>query len=127
MMTKVVYVTQLVSDQEKALGYYTGVLGFEKRVDSPTTNGGQRFIAVGLKGQDFQLVLWPGKPGQPQLAEGRIPATCTIDTPDIRKELEALKERGAKFETDVLEYPWGAIAVFVDPDGNRLQLRQARF
>jgi hypothetical protein len=31
---------------------------------------------------------------------------------------------GVKFETDVLEYPWGYVAVFQDPDGNRLQLRQ---
>jgi predicted enzyme related to lactoylglutathione lyase len=29
-----------------------------------------------------------------------------------------------KFDTDVLEFPWGAIAVFQDPYGNRLQIRQ---
>jgi predicted enzyme related to lactoylglutathione lyase len=31
-----------------------------------------------------------------------------------------------KFDTDVLEYPWGYLAVFQDPDGNRLQLRELR-
>jgi predicted enzyme related to lactoylglutathione lyase len=31
-----------------------------------------------------------------------------------------------KFETDVLEFPWGSIAVFQDPDGNRLQVREGR-
>jgi predicted enzyme related to lactoylglutathione lyase len=31
-----------------------------------------------------------------------------------------------KFDTGVLEYPWGYIAVFQDPDGNRLQLREGR-
>lgn len=35
-----------------------------------------------------------------------------------------LKSRGAPFETDVFEFPWGYLAVFRDPDGNRLQLRE---
>jgi predicted enzyme related to lactoylglutathione lyase len=30
------------------------------------------------------------------------------------------------FDTEVLEYPLGSIAVFQDPDGNRLQLRELR-
>lgn len=125
VLTKVVYVTQFVSDQDKALEFYTSVLGFTKRADNPTPNG-PRFLSVGFDGQDFQLVLWPGKPGQGQTIDGRIPATCTLETPDCRKAFETLKSRGVKFETGVLEYPWGYIAVFVDPDGNRLQLREAR-
>ncbi len=122
---KVVYVTQFVSDQDKALDFYTKLLEFEKRADNPTPSG-PRFLAVGLKGQDFQLVLWPGTPGKGQSVDGRIPATCTIETPDCRKAYEELKSRGVKFETGVLEYPWGYVAPFVDPDGNRLQLRQGR-
>ena len=125
MLTKVVYVTQLVSDQDRALAFYTGVLGFEKRADNPTP-GGPRFLSVGLAGQDFQLVLWPGTPGQAQPIDGRLPALCTIATSSCREAFEALKARGVTFETGVLEYPWGYIAVFVDPDGNRLQLREGK-
>ena len=124
-LTKVAYATQFVSDQDEALNFYTKILDFEKRVDNPTPKG-PRFVTVGVKGQDFQLVLWPGRPGEGQSVDGRRPATCTIETPDCRKAFEELKSRGVKFETDVLEYPWGQIAVFVDPDGNRLQLRQGR-
>jgi predicted enzyme related to lactoylglutathione lyase len=126
LFEKVVYVTQFVSDQDKALDFYTKVLDFEKRADNPTPNGGPRFLTVGVKGQDFQLVLWPGRHGEGQAIDGRVPATCTIETPDCRKTFEALTSRGVTFETDVLEYPWGYIAVFVDPDGNRLQLREGR-
>jgi predicted enzyme related to lactoylglutathione lyase len=125
LLAKVVYVSQFVTDQGKALDFYAGVLGFEKRADNPTPDG-PRFLSVGLPGQDFQLVLWPGTPGRAQPALGRVPAACTIETPDIRKAFEALKSRGVRFETDVLEYPWGFIALFEDPDGNRLQLRQGR-
>jgi predicted enzyme related to lactoylglutathione lyase len=126
LLKKVVYVTQFVSDQDKALDFYTRMLDFEKRVDNPTPDGGPRFLTVGIRGEDFQLVLWPGKPGEGQAFQGRIPAACTIETPDCRKAFEELKSRGVTFETGVLEYPWGEIAVFVDPDGNRLQLREGR-
>jgi predicted enzyme related to lactoylglutathione lyase len=126
LFKKVVYVTQFVSDQDKALDFYTRLLEFEKRVDNPTPDGGPRFLTVGVRGEDFQLVLWPGKPGEGQAFQGRIPAACTIETPDCRKAFEELTSRGVTFETGVLEYPWGYIAVFVDPDGNRLQLREGR-
>jgi predicted enzyme related to lactoylglutathione lyase len=123
---KIVYMTQLVSDQTQALTFYTDLLGFEKRIDNPTPGGGPRFLTVSLPGQDFQLVLWPGAPGKAHPVDGRIPGTCTIETPDCRQAFEALKSRGVKFETEVLSYPWGQVAVFLDPDGNRLQLRQGR-
>jgi predicted enzyme related to lactoylglutathione lyase len=125
MLDKVVYISVFVKDQDKALAFYTNVLGFEKRVDVPYPDG-PRFLTVGLKGQDFQLILWPGTPGQGQRFQGRIPAQYTIATPDCRKAFEALKARGVKFDTGVLEYPWGYVAGFQDPDGNRLQLRQGR-
>ena len=125
MLDKIVYTTLVVSDQNRALDFYTNVLGLEKRFDNPTPDG-PRFLTVGVKGQDFQLVLWPGTPGQPQGVQGRVPASYTIETPDIRKAFDALNSRGVKFETGVLEYPWGSIAVFQDPDNNRLQIRQGR-
>jgi predicted enzyme related to lactoylglutathione lyase len=125
MLEKVVYVTVFVKDQDQALAFYTNVLGFEKRADVPKADG-PRFVAVGLKGQDLLLVLWPGTPGQGQPYQGRATAAYTIETPDCRKAFETMKSRGVKFDTDVLEFPWGYVAVFQDPDGNHLQLRQAR-
>ncbi|HEY1274746.1 MAG TPA: VOC family protein [Thermoleophilaceae bacterium] len=124
MLDKIVYTGLFVSDQDKALDYYTNVVGFEKRVDMPTADGA-RFLSVGVNGQDFELILWPGTPAQPEPVAGRTPAAYTIGTDDCRKAYEELKSRGVRFETDVLEFPWGAIAIFEDPDGNRLQLREA--
>jgi predicted enzyme related to lactoylglutathione lyase len=125
MLERVFYASVLVSDQDRALDFYTNVLGFERRVDNPTPDG-PRFLTVGVKGQDFMLVLWPGTPGQAQPVQGRIPASVTIETEDCRKAYEELKSRGVEFETDVLEYPWGYVALFQDPDGNRLQIREGR-
>jgi uncharacterized glyoxalase superfamily protein PhnB len=125
MLEKVFYTSVLVSDQDRALDFYTNVLGFEQRVDNPLADG-SRFLTVGVKGQDFMLVLWPGTPGQAKPVQGRIPASVTIETEDCRKAYEELKSRGVEFETDVLEQPWGYVAQFEDPDGNRLQLREGR-
>ena len=125
MLEKIFYSSVLVSDQDRALDFYTNVLGLEKRAENPTPDG-PRFLTVGVKGQDFQLVLWPGTPGQGQPVFGRVAATYTIEVSDCRKMFEALKSRDVKFETGVLEYPWGCVAVFRDPDGNPLQLREGR-
>jgi catechol 2,3-dioxygenase-like lactoylglutathione lyase family enzyme len=125
MLERVVYTAVFVSDQDRALDFYTNVLGLEQRADNPTADG-PRFLAVGVKGQDFLLLLWPGTPGQAQPAKGRIPAAYTIETPDIRTAVDTLEARGVEFETEVLEYPFAYIAGFKDPDGNRLQLREGR-
>jgi predicted enzyme related to lactoylglutathione lyase len=125
MLEKLQYISLFVSDQDKALDFYTNVLGFEQRVDGPTTDG-PRFLTVGVKDQDFELVLWPGTPGHGQPVMGRIPASYTIATSDCQQAVEVLESRGVTFDMGVLEYPWGYVAPFQDPDGNRLQLREAR-
>jgi predicted enzyme related to lactoylglutathione lyase len=50
----------------------------------------------------------------------------TIESDDCRKTGEELKSRGVEFVSDVLEFPWGYVAQFQDPDGNRLQIREGR-
>jgi predicted enzyme related to lactoylglutathione lyase len=122
MLKKVVYVALLVSDQDKALDFYTNVIGLKKRLDAPTP-GGPRFLTVGVEGQDFDLTLWPGTPARADLGS----AVYTIEVEDCREAFETLKSRGVKFEPpEVLEFPWGYVARFQDPDGNLLQVREGR-
>jgi predicted enzyme related to lactoylglutathione lyase len=125
MLKQVFYTSVLVSDQDRALDFYTNVLGLEQRVENPTPDG-PRFITVGVKGDEFQLVLWPGTPGEAQPAMGRPPASVTIETDEIEQTIDEYKARGVEFVSDLLEFPWGSVAQFVDPDGNRLQIRQGR-
>ena len=122
MLKNVFYTSVLVSDQDRALDFYTNVLGLEHRVENPTPDG-PRFLTVGVEGDEFQLVLWPGTPGQAQPVMGRPPASVTIETDDVRKTVEDFKSRGVNFVSDVLEFPWGSVAQFQDPDGNLLQIR----
>ncbi|GAB3410052.1 VOC family protein [Flindersiella endophytica] len=122
MLRKVAYVALLVSDQDKALDYYTNVIGFEKRSDYPIP-GGPRFLTVGVEGQDFELVLWPGTPATAKPGS----AVYTIEVEDCRAEFERLRSRGVTFEPpEMLEFPWGFAARFQDQDGNLLQVREGR-
>ena len=117
MLKHVFYTAIFVEDQEKALDFYTNVVGLEKRNDNPTPDG-QRFVTVGVKGQDdFMIVLAPGNPA----------GAMTIEVDDINAEIDTLQDRGVVFDLpNPLEFPWGWVARFADPEGNRLQLRQGR-
>ena len=122
MLSKVIYVSVPVSDQDEALDFYTKVIGLEKRGDFSTPDG-PRFLAVGVKGQDFDLVLWPGTPAKVEPGT----AAYTFEVESCQAAFEMLVARGVKFEPpDVLEFPWGHAARFRDPDGNLLQIRQGR-
>jgi predicted enzyme related to lactoylglutathione lyase len=117
MLKHIAYITMPSSDQDKSLDFYTNVLDFEKRIDAPAP-GGRRFLTVGVKGQDFELVLTPESPG---------PIEVTIEVDDCHKALEALTSRGVKFDPpNVIELPFAWLARFRDPDGNRIQVRQRR-
>jgi predicted enzyme related to lactoylglutathione lyase len=111
-----------VTDQDNALDFYTNVIGFERRLDSPTP-AGPRFLTVGVNGQDFELVLWPGTPAKGDAGS----AIYTIEVEDIRTAFETLTSRGVKFEPpEILEFPWGSVGRFQDPDGNLLQVREGK-
>jgi catechol 2,3-dioxygenase-like lactoylglutathione lyase family enzyme len=123
MLKQVMYTTLFVSDQEKALDFYVNKLGFEKREENPA--GRVKFVTVGLKGQDLQVVLWPGTPGKADPTAGPIPGACIIDSSDLQGDFERLTSRGVEFvEKKPIVYPnGGGYANFTDPDGNRLSLR----
>src|SRR2546429_2245573 len=60
MIEKLTHVPIVVSDQEKALKFYTEVLGFEKRADYQNP-GSPRWLTVAPKGTDGEMILFEGK------------------------------------------------------------------
>jgi len=93
MLKHVAYVSMFVSNQDKALDFYTNVVGFEKRWDVPAPSGA-RFLTIGVKGQDVQFLLWQGTPGERALGPGEM----TIDVDDCQRAFEALRSRGRKVQ-----------------------------
>lgn len=124
MLQDIAYLTLFVRDQDRALEFYTAVLGFEKRVDRAGVGGG-RFLTVGLPGQTLEVILWPGTPGQAANPEGYVPGVCVLLTRDCRKALAAIASRAEPpIKVDLVEQPAALIGLLQDPDGNRIMLRE---
>ena len=55
------------------------------------------------------------------------PGILFIESDDLRKDFESLKIQGVEFiENEPIDYPWGIRITALDPDGNRIALRQQK-
>jgi catechol 2,3-dioxygenase-like lactoylglutathione lyase family enzyme len=111
-----------VSDQQRALEFFTGTLGCELLTDEPMGPGADapRWIEVRLPGDDRRLILFT-PPGQ----EDRIgtPANLIFHCDDIHATYAELTARGVRFTTEPEVAPWGNWwATFCDADGNEYGL-----
>lgn len=126
MLTNIMYVTLHVSDQERALRFYSEQLGLEKRVDYPGPDG--RFLTVGVPGSPLEIILWPhaGASGKSaELQPGAVPGPVFLESDDLRADFKVLRDRGVTFDQPEPEdYAFGVRIEVVDPDGNRISLRQ---
>ena len=119
----------MVDDQDKALRFYTEVLGFKKSKDVPV-GGPYRWITVVAPDgrDDLELSLEPnanpaGKTFQTALFEQGIPATA-FESNDVAAEYEALAARGVAFTQPPTKAGPTTIAVFSDTCGNLIQIYQ---
>jgi len=115
---KITHFALLVKNQADALEFYTKKVGFEKKADL-TSPEGYRWVTVGPKGQELELVLT-----QTGSADGVKPAFVTILVEDCRGASEELKGHGVEFKQEPKENPWSLSAIFTDPDGNLFQMNQ---
>jgi len=123
MFSRIMYVTVFVSDQARALDFYTKCLGFQKRADYTGPEG--RFLTIALGDQGFEVLLWLGGVSQAQAASGV--GTLFIESDDLRKDFAELRDRGVRFlEAEPENYPFGVRVTALDPDGNPVALRQTR-
>lgn len=118
-----------VRDQEKALKFYTDILGFIKKNDIPI--GGDRWLTV-VSPEDPdgpELLLEPNGeyPPMKQLKEAlfkdRIPAAA-FEVTDVEAEYSRLKEAGVDFLQPPLESMGVLLAIFNDTSGNLIQMYQ---
>jgi len=128
MIMKIIYFTLIVDDQDKSLDFYTK-LGFETRVDYPGPEG--RFLTLGFKEQDVELLLWKGTaPSGKGAASASVVSNLGfifIESNDLRKDFEVLRSKGIKFvDPEPVDYPFGVRITALDPDGNRVELRQRK-
>jgi catechol 2,3-dioxygenase-like lactoylglutathione lyase family enzyme len=122
-----IYLTSvLVDDQDKALRFYTDVLGFIKKTDIPV--GEARWLTVVAPDQPDgpELVLEPdahpaAKPFKAALVADGIPAT-SFAVEDVHAEFQRLRGRGVRFTQDPVDMGAVTTAVFDDTCGNLIQI-----
>ncbi|MFF2192586.1 VOC family protein [Streptomyces sp. NPDC058157] len=126
MLTHLMYVTLYVTDQDRALRFYTEQLGLEKRIDHPGPDG--RFLTVAAPGSPVEVILWAhgSAAGQPaEVQPGGTPGPLVLESDDLRADFEVFRERGVTFAgPEPEDYGFGVRAEATDPDGNRISLRQ---
>ena len=116
-ITEVRTVAIPVSDQDRAVAFYTESLGFEKRLDAPFGNGG-RWIEVAPPGSAVSLAL--ALPG-PGFSAG-VDTGIRLTTEDAEADHAELLSRGVDADPEVLRFGEGVPPMFSfrDPDGNTL-------
>jgi catechol 2,3-dioxygenase-like lactoylglutathione lyase family enzyme len=107
-----------VSDQDQALEFYMGKLGFEKRLDAPYGEG-ERWIEVAPPGAATTIALVP--------REG-LPAGVEVSfvTEDADTDHAELRARGVEADESVMRMGgyMPPMFTFRDPDGNRFRMVQ---
>ncbi len=125
---RIVVTSVLVDDQEKALQFYTEVLGFVKKADF--SQGPFRWLTVASAedpdGTELQLAL-NGHPAaktyqQAMFQQGQ-PAAMFF-TADVQADYERMQARGAAFTMPPTDVTGSRIAMLNDTCGNLIQVTQ---
>ncbi len=119
-----------VDNQDKALRFYTEVLGFEKKADF--SNGPFRWLTVGSpdepNGTQLQLALNnnpAAKAYQQALFQQSQPAAMFY-TDDVQADYERMKAHGAEFTMPPTDVTASTIAMLNDTCGNLIQVTQLK-
>ena len=117
-----------VDDQDKALKFYTEVLGFQKKFEFPAGKFKWLTVVSAEEPVGVQLVLEPynaynpaAKTYQAEIFKHGIPA-ANFFVGDVQKEYERLKELGVKFTKEPTKTTGSTIAVLDDTCGNLIQI-----
>jgi len=117
-----------VDDQDKALRFYTEVLGFAKKADF--RQGPFRWLTVASPeepdGTELQLALNnnPAAQTYQQAIFQQGQPAAMFFTADVKGDYERIKARGAEFTMPPTEVPGSTIAILKDTCGNLIQLNQ---
>lgn len=119
----------LVDDQQKALAFYTEVLGFLKKADTPVGEASWLTVVSPEDPDGVELLLEPDShpaagPFKKALVADGIPFT-SFAVPDVEAEYERLKDRGVVFTQQPTRMGPVTTAVFDDTCGNLIQIAAA--
>jgi len=123
---KIKLTSVFVDDQDRALRFYTEVLGFAKKADF--SNGPYRWLTVvspeDPDGTELQLALSndPAAKAYQQARFKQNQPAVMFNTTDVKGDFERIKARGAEFTMPPTDVTASMIAMLQDTCGNLVQL-----
>ncbi len=127
---KITLASVSIDDYDKALKFYTEVLGFVKKHDVPLGEGARWITVVSPEEQDgTELLLEPNanypamKALKESLVKDGIPFTA-FQVDDIQKEYDRLRKLNVEFTMEPTNMGTTTIAIFDDTCGNLIQIYQ---
>ena len=118
MIKGVKFISVPVTDQDRALSFYTEKLGFRILTDRPF-DGKQRWIELSIPGAETLVVLFT-PPGHEQRIGTFYPSTFYCD--NLQRTYDELLALGVEFVSPPKKESWGQYTMFRDPDGNQFVL-----
>ena len=127
---KIRMISVYVDDQDKALRFYTEVLGFAKKSDF--SQGAYRWLTVAWpeepEGTELQLALNnnPAAKAYQQAIFQQSQPAANLFTDDVKGDYERIRARGAEFTMPPTDTHGSTIAMLNDTCGNLIQLTQLK-
>ena len=123
-MQKLAMVSLLVPDYQSGIDFYCTALGFDLRDDTDLGDG-KRWVVVAPAGADTAFVLAKAD-GPDQIAaignQGGGRVWLFLQTDDFARDHQKMLKNGITFEESPRHEPYGTVAVWRDPFGNRWDL-----
>jgi glyoxylase I family protein len=130
MFKRIDHIELLTASPERAVAFYTGILGFRERERTRipgTPSGPLDLVYLELGGTTLEVMCYPEakSPIPSRSAEQRLGWQClALEVEDMDRAISALEAKGVKLAWGPVKRPDYARAEIRDPDGNPIELRQ---
>ncbi|GIL04826.1 MAG: lactoylglutathione lyase [Betaproteobacteria bacterium] len=124
MFKRIDHIELVTADEERAVRFYTEVLGFAVR-SRFTVPGGLNLVYLDLGDTTVELMSFTDSTPAPRAEGERLGyRMMALEVDDMQRTLDELKARGVECTWGPLVRPAYARAEIRDPDGNSIELRQ---
>lgn len=124
MFKRIDHIELVTADQERAVRFYTEVLGFRER-SRHTVPGGLDLVYLDLGGTTVELMSYTAMTPAPRVEGEHLGyRMMALEVDDLQGALDALQAKGVECSWGPVARPTFNRAEIRDPDGNSIELRQ---
>jgi predicted enzyme related to lactoylglutathione lyase len=109
-----------VEDQDRALAFWTGAMGFDLAYDGSASADDERWLEVRTPDHAVTVVL--RQSDRSAASEGLPMSNVFFHCENVPRTYEELRARGVEFPQPPVQHPFGWWSIFEDSDGNRFAL-----